>query len=710
MSFEDLTRAQLLELLEEHLANYDRRSREASEQADEQTRVIAELQLYQVELEIQNRELRRAQNELEESRDRYGELFELAPIAYLALDDSGQITSVNQPAATLLRSKREVLLGVSLVERCGGNNQLAGLLARSAQQQRRVTAEALFEIEGEQIEVEVIATCSIDERGRSSYRCALLDVTERKRAVRERDRALASERSLHACFQALDRIHLEVDTAFTKRADAAALSALFSDAIVQLFGDVQVDIHWDGSDFGPRASVVQGTMATIEAPLSVAGKRRGTLRVALDAERPAQYGQTIADYCRTLELIADRLALALELARLHAAEADERRRLLWLDRARHLLTNAHDPDEVLHAIEACFEDAVGVAASAGFAWEHDRWMPIGKATRYTRLLGHWLAKEAPSERQSLHGMRFPRIARAVMCDHVLVLPLHARDRTLGFLCFALPEGEHAELRRALEELSYMAAAALDTTQLVRELRGAVDARDTLLALVAHDLRSPLNAISLTASSLSEPPPHAERRSSAPQFQLIQRSIQRMSHLIEDLLTAANIDSGNFAVDDRPLPAEELVFEAAALDAPAAEARQIKLEASCPEDFGRVWADRERVLQVFTNLIVNALKFSPQGSRVQLIVERQGEYARFCVRDDGPGMSAEQAAHIFRRYWRGNGKRAGLGLGLFIAERIVNAHHGRIWVESEPERGAAFYFTLPIVQRVRATAGTAVHSS
>ncbi|HEX5658384.1 MAG TPA: ATP-binding protein [Polyangiales bacterium] len=702
MSLEDLSREQLLELIEGFLTEHDRRHEDVSARADEQARSVAELKLYQVELELQNRELRRAQLELEEARDRFSGLYELAPVAYLVLDDAGLVMSANHGAALLFRQPASALLRRSLVVLCGSSHALAQLLARCTQHEARGRTELAIPIQDDMLDLEVLVTCSRDPRTNTmAYRCALLDVSVRKRAERERDRAIVAERALHACFQALDRIHLAMHGVLSSRAPTlvADLIQLFADAVLQLFDGERLTVQLEGREFVTRRGHTHGLVAgsaSMTVPLALAGRPVGELRVEFASGAPASQGQTVADYTRALALIGDRLALALELARLHDAETLERQRLEWLDRARQTLSDVSDLHDVQTAIDRCAQQARSALALdvESYVFEHDRLFSLAPERRFTRLLARWLERKVVRTSRTLTRDEAPRIFRALGCHALLILPLTSRHRVLGFLCFALAEAAPSEHVRTLEELSRLAAGALDSAQLLHELRGAVDARDTLLALVAHDLRSPLNAISLTTDSLSEPPPHEERRRSAPQLQLIQRSIQRMSHLIEDLLATAHIDAGSFAIDPRVLPAEELAHEAGELNRPAAEAKHITLQAGSSSELGAVFADRERVMQVLTNLIVNAIKFSPPHSTVGLEVAPEVEHVRYSVRDRGPGMSALQLAQVFRRYWRGKGARTGLGLGLYIAERIVSAHGGRIWAESTEGAGAAFHFTLP----------------
>jgi signal transduction histidine kinase len=121
----------------------------------------------------------------------------------------------------------------------------------------------------------------------------------------------------------------------------------------------------------------------------------------------------------------------------------------------------------------------------------------------------------------------------------------------------------------------------------------------------------------------------------------------------------------------------------------------------------VRADRERVLQVLSNLLGNAIKFTPEGGDVAISVARDGEMIRFTIADSGPGIHPEHQAHVFERYWKHETQGAkGTGLGLFIARSLVDAHGGRIWIESQPGRGATFHFTIPSAELAGAAVAAA----
>jgi signal transduction histidine kinase len=170
----------------------------------------------------------------------------------------------------------------------------------------------------------------------------------------------------------------------------------------------------------------------------------------------------------------------------------------------------------------------------------------------------------------------------------------------------------------------------------------------------------------------------------------------MEYLIKTMLDVTTMEAGKFSVSPERCGADGLLREAREMFETLSASKQIKLEQVAVEAGLAIHADRERVLQVLSNLLGNALKFTPQGGHVTLCAERHGEMVRFGVRDTGPGIVRENLSRIFERFWKEEtpGKK-GTGLGLFIAKGIVDAHGGRIWVESEVGHGSRFYFTLPL---------------
>ncbi|MCW5805887.1 MAG: hypothetical protein KIT31_26180 [Deltaproteobacteria bacterium] len=219
---------------------------------------------------------------------------------------------------------------------------------------------------------------------------------------------------------------------------------------------------------------------------------------------------------------------------------------------------------------------------------------------------------------------------------------------------------------------------------------AARARDDMLAIVSHDLRGPLHAISLATEALSSEVGDDARRYTA----AIDRAIVRAERLISDLLDAAALENGAMSINKRSVDAVALVRQAVADHELIVRESGATISTRLPPGAVAVTADRDRILQVLANLLGNAMKHA-RGSAIEVSVERVEREAAITVRDRGPGIGASELPHVFDRYWRGRAKKGGAGLGLAIARGIVEAHGGTLRATSVPGEGAAFSFTLPL---------------
>jgi PAS domain S-box-containing protein len=280
----------------------------------------------------------------------------------------------------------------------------------------------------------------------------------------------------------------------------------------------------------------------------------------------------------------------------------------------------------------------------------------------------------------------------------IIVPLTARGRTLGTITLVSTDPERrfgpADLSVA-QEMARRAALTIDNARLYNEAREALRARDSVLGVVSHDLRNPLTAILLNVDAAFAAGPLP--REAAEALEGVVRSAQAMDRMIQDLLDVARIEAGQLRIDPAPCAPEDLVGEAVGMLARMAEERTIRLGLAV-EPAPNVRADRDRVLQVFSNLVGNALKFTPGGGTVTVGAAPEEGRVRFWVRDTGPGIAADEVERLWDPFWQGEGpaRRSGAGLGLPIARGIVEAHGGHAWVESEPGAGTTFHFTLPVV--------------
>jgi signal transduction histidine kinase len=222
-------------------------------------------------------------------------------------------------------------------------------------------------------------------------------------------------------------------------------------------------------------------------------------------------------------------------------------------------------------------------------------------------------------------------------------------------------------------------------------RRATAAREEILSVVSHDLRSPLSAILVMTSVMKVEGDDGRR-----QLECIRSAAERMKHLIRDVLAAESLDAPTVANAPGRHRIRDLFHETRKVFEPAANRKAIRLQVEVADD-AHLAGDGERILQVLANLVGNALKFTPAGGEVRLAARVREGLARFVVADTGPGIPASDVRRLFERRWqarRSTGEAEGYGLGLHIAKQIVELHGGRIWVESTPGKGATFVFTIP----------------
>ncbi len=325
--------------------------------------------------------------------------------------------------------------------------------------------------------------------------------------------------------------------------------------------------------------------------------------------------------------------------------------------------------------------------------------------------GHPVARSLESREAGVHvvtGAALRRFAtsdehlailRAINPSRVLVVPLTERERVLGALILGTAVGSGRRLGvqdLALgRELGRRASLAIAHAQMYAAAQAAIRTRDQLVATLSHDLKSPIGTARMAIDIALEilPDDEAHHAARAP-LAAGRRAADRMLRLVHDLLDVAAIEAGRIVVAPTAEDVEALVADAVDGHLLAARAKGIELDRDVARGLPPAHVDRERILQVFSNLIGNAVKFTPAGGRIRVSASRCGAGLRFAVADTGPGIAAAELPHVFDRFWRADrGARSGTGLGLAIARGIIAAHGETMEVRSQPGAGSEFAFTM-----------------
>jgi PAS domain S-box-containing protein len=326
--------------------------------------------------------------------------------------------------------------------------------------------------------------------------------------------------------------------------------------------------------------------------------------------------------------------------------------------------------------------------------------PIWEVIRTGQPLLFGDAKEAEETLSRVaYGEEHILKLRALGMQSVMIVPLSVHGKVHGTIVFVSSSADRRYDKKALvfaQEVAWRAAIAIENARLYSQATNAIVLRDNFLAVVSHDLKNPLSAISLSANVLAKFTSGAEDTLGTQQIiGSIKRAARKMEVLIADLLDIGKMEANRFTV--RPVSARlgESVEEAANLLSPLANQKDMRIEVNVAHDPAAFFEPR-RVQQVLSNLIGNAIKFSPRGSTVRVeVAEREGALACTVV-DNGEGVPETYRQKIFDKYWQREEDRAvGTGLGLPISKGIVEAHGGKIWVESEMGKGSRFTFTLPL---------------
>lgn len=462
----------------------------------------------------------------------------------------------------------------------------------------------------------------------------------------------------------------------------------------RLFGRAGEDLV--GSPLG--FPVVAGETTELDV-LTQAGPRVAEMRVVpsmWDGERA--YIASLRDITVRKEAERDAQRLIREQGAREAAEELANRQRFLLDGSARLSASL-DYDAVLRTLaELCI---TGVADWAVVFCSGDHGHPerVEVAHRDEAALARVSAEELM---RLCRDGREAELRRELGAESLLHVPMTARGKQVGGLVLlrTADSPEFIDADRALaEDIAARGALALDNASLYEEARKADRARSDLLAVVSHDLRTPLTAIVGYTDLLSMGIPHVLPDESATQVERIRKSAQHLMYLMNELLTFTRLDAGHEKLHLREVDVREVVREVASVMEPAAMARGLRLETSLPLQPLTLRTDPDKLRQILLNLAGNAVKYTSHGS-VKLSLHAAHAAAVIEVQDTGVGIGAEDLAKIYEPFWQVDtsqrSKDGGTGLGLSIVRRMIDLLGGDVSVESTLGEGTTFTVRVPSV--------------
>jgi signal transduction histidine kinase len=434
------------------------------------------------------------------------------------------------------------------------------------------------------------------------------------------------------------------------------------------------------------------------------------------------------DRLRILQLLAAQTAVSLENAGLYREAqllSDARRYVTQLKQLNDVaiaVNSALSLDEVAYIVTERMRELIGAHQAVTSLTVDQKWGQAINAVSMSDKYARWRDYEGAPTGEGIYKLvcranKPMRLTQEELTEHAawrgfgehqdahppirgwLAAPLVGHDgKNLGLIQLSDKyDGEFTERDEALlVQLAQLIAVHVENASLYEEVQREVRTREELMAVVSHDLRSPLSSITLSAELLDMMAGNENSQEVAERADVIRRNAEHMDRLINDLLDLGAIDTGSFTLQLDHCHPEQLVEEALDAQQPQARRQGLTLDAEVAPGLPATRCDHDRVLQIFSNLIGNAIKFTPEGGRVTVGAEPHPTGVRFFVRDTGPGISEDELSKIFESYWQAKKTpRMGVGLGLSIAKGLVEAHGGEIWVESELGEGTTFFFTLPV---------------
>ncbi|MCW5660646.1 MAG: PAS domain S-box protein [Burkholderiaceae bacterium] len=689
----------------------------------ETERLMHELSVHQIELETQNEQLRQAQTALEQSRDRYADFFERAPVAFVAFGSGDVIVEVNRLACTMLDQTAGQLIG----------RRFQDFLAPSERVRFRRSQGRLLRLEGPQtLEVQLapeIRTArwvslemalSPDTGGAMQCRTAMIDLTERMRT--------------QADMAWLAAIVSASDDAIIGRDPAGSITS-WNEAATRMFGLPAGDM------LGSTMDALVPDQCRAEEARMLRALRAGERITQFETERLTAGGATVP-LAITLSPVRNAAGhligsamIARDISERVRSDAALRRRLRQLDALSHagqaLILGKHDPSLLQQELFERVADAVGSEVQLNYALTGDHQALVLQSAQGLgsellesmrsapldhSLCGIVVEQRRPVVLNHLHASELPQ-ARSLQQAGVLCFagfPLIARGHVYGVAAFASTSREHfreGDLQ-VMQTVCDQASAMHERTQLLDELHAreqslkrADRAKDEFIATLAHELRNPLAPIRNAVGIMRHEDQHVTQQLAWCR-DVIDRQVVQMTRLLEDLLDVSRVTRNKIELRRDRIDLLSAVEQALEATRPLIEAQGQRLQLDVPPGPMFLYGDLTRLTQVFGNLMNNAAKYTDPGGLIKLTVTPQERSVRVSVRDSGIGIEAQQLPRVFDMFSQLEPAleraRGGLGIGLALTRGLVEQHGGTIEAFSAGAgQGSEFVVRLPLTPQLRA---------
>ncbi|MBZ5536612.1 MAG: GAF domain-containing sensor histidine kinase [Acidobacteriia bacterium] len=481
----------------------------------------------------------------------------------------------------------------------------------------------------------------------------------------------------------------------------------------------------------PKASLLHTSAMEITVPILVGGNVDALLLLA------APPGVVPSDpEIEALRRFGEHVGVALGNARIHSSLRSHDRALTTLLHANRDLFNVMDREEILRRLVGYLFDAIPDSRIALVELQHrssTTEIEDKETARIRRFFSPEALKRNQSEEEILATRDLVELKEAVRTQHVCVLsssssrvlprhvaeeihaagsspyliaPLIPQDQALAFVVvhrmglnaqFAAHEVELAEALSNLISLWLRNALLIEELKNVnQELAKSNELKTNLMSILSHDVKSPLHGIHGFAELMQEAAPTDPTLMQA--TQIIMGNVRRIVAIIDDTMAVSRIEGGEITLKVGPLAIETLIDEQI-----AAHAHQCPIERQVAPNLPPVMGDKLRVMEILENFVSNAIKYTREGNSITLAAQpaEGGNEVQITVTDRGMGISAEEVPKLFSRYYRVRTEQTrtieGTGLGLYIVKLLVEAHGGRVWLDSTLGEGSRFHFTLPAVK-------------